>query len=66
MAVKIDLEKTYDRMRLEFIDASFQVAGIPNSLMNVIMSAIANSTIHVLWNEVPIQKFRSVRRMAWT
>ncbi|KAK5811979.1 hypothetical protein PVK06_027373 [Gossypium arboreum] len=45
MAIKIDLEKAYDRVRWDFIDASFQAAGIPDFLRNVIMSSISNSTM---------------------
>lgn len=32
MAIKIDLEKAYDRVRWEFIDASLKAAGIPDFL----------------------------------
>lgn len=45
MVIKIDLEKAYDRVRWDFIDAFLQVAGIPNYLSNVIISAISNSTM---------------------
>ncbi|MBA0602746.1 hypothetical protein Gorai_002916 [Gossypium raimondii] len=37
------------------------VAGIPNMLINVIMSVITNSTMKVLWNGAPTQKFKLVR-----
>ncbi|KAH1131016.1 hypothetical protein J1N35_002394 [Gossypium stocksii] len=61
MAIKIDLEKAYDRVSWEFIEASFQAAGIPGYLNNVIMSAISNATLQVLWNGVPLSKFRPAR-----
>lgn len=61
MAIKIDLEKAYDRVRWDFIDASLQATCIPNFIRNVIMSAISSSTMQVLWNEIPTPKFRLVR-----
>lgn len=50
MVVKIDLEKTYDKVRWEFIGASLQITCIPDMLINVIMSAITSFTMQVLWN----------------
>ncbi|KAK5811558.1 hypothetical protein PVK06_026904 [Gossypium arboreum] len=53
MAIKLDLEKAYDRVSWEFIDASLSAAGIPILLRKVIMSAISSSTMQILWNGVP-------------
>lgn len=61
MAIKIDLEKAYDRVRWEFIDASLKVAGILNFLRTIIISAISSSTLQVLWNGFPSQKFKPAR-----
>ncbi|KAA3453866.1 reverse transcriptase [Gossypium australe] len=61
MAVKLDLEKAYDRVSWDFINASLIAAGIPLFLRNVIMSAIYSSTMQVLWNGVPTQKFKPNR-----
>ncbi|KAK5803081.1 hypothetical protein PVK06_030722 [Gossypium arboreum] len=61
MAIKIDLEKAYDRVRWDFVEASLQVATMLNFLIQVIMSIISTSTILVLWNEVPTDKFKPVR-----
>ncbi|KAH1038645.1 hypothetical protein J1N35_040388 [Gossypium stocksii] len=61
MAIKIDLKKSYDRVRWDFINISLQAAGIPSYLSNVIISDISNSTMQVLWNGVPMAKFRPVR-----
>ncbi|KAA3480419.1 LINE-1 reverse transcriptase isogeny [Gossypium australe] len=52
MTIKIDLEKEYDRVRWDFIDASLKAASIPDFLRNVIMSAITSQ-----WS--PIWLFRS-------
>lgn len=61
MAVKIDLEKAYDRVRWDFINKSIQATRIPDYLWKVIMSAIAMTTMQVLWNGIPIEKFRPTR-----
>ncbi|KAH1097488.1 hypothetical protein J1N35_014409 [Gossypium stocksii] len=61
MAIKIDLERAYDRVYWEFIDTSFRATGIPYFLCNVIMSAISSSTMQVLWNGVPTSKFSPAR-----
>ncbi|KAA3463577.1 LINE-1 reverse transcriptase isogeny [Gossypium australe] len=61
MAIKLDLEKAYDRVSWEFINTSLTAAGIPLFLRNVIMSAISSSTMQILWNGVPTQKFKPNR-----
>lgn len=61
MTLKIDLKKAYDRIRWDFINASFQAASIPNYLWNVIMSFIPTSTIQLMWNGVPLSKFKTAR-----
>ncbi|KAA3474645.1 reverse transcriptase [Gossypium australe] len=61
MAIKLDLEKAYDRVNWEFINVSLIAAGIPLFLRNVIMSAISSSTMQVLWNGVTTQKFKPNR-----
>ncbi|KAA3479930.1 Retrovirus-related Pol polyprotein LINE-1 [Gossypium australe] len=49
MVVKIDLEKAYDRVRWDFVEASLNATGIPSHL------------VKVLWNGEPTQKFRPVK-----
>ncbi|KAA3487383.1 LINE-1 reverse transcriptase isogeny [Gossypium australe] len=61
MAIKIDLEKAYDRVSWEFIEASLRAAGIPNYINNVITSSTSNSAMQVMWNGVPLSKFRPIR-----
>ncbi|KAK5793328.1 hypothetical protein PVK06_034471 [Gossypium arboreum] len=61
MTIKINLEKAYDQVRWDFIDASLQATSILNYLRKVIISTISISTIQVLWNGVPMAKFRPAR-----
>lgn len=57
---EIDLEKAYDKVSWEFIDASLKAAGIPDFLCNVIMSVISGSSIQVLWNWTLTEKFCTI------
>lgn len=61
MAIKIDFEKAYGRVRWDFIKVSLKAAGIPEYLGNLTMSAISNSTMQVLWNRVSLSKFRPAK-----
>ncbi|MBA0778213.1 hypothetical protein Gotri_006107, partial [Gossypium trilobum] len=49
------------QVRWDFISASLKVAVIPDYLQNVIMSSISNSTMQVMWNGVPLSKFRPAK-----
>lgn len=55
MAIEIDLEKAYDRVRWDFVKASLNAASILSHLVKVIMNAISLSSIQVLWNGEPTQ-----------
>ncbi|KAA3485757.1 reverse transcriptase [Gossypium australe] len=61
MAIKLDLEKAYDRISWEFIHLSLVATGIPEGLRKVIMNAISSSTMQILWNGVPSRSFKPVR-----
>ncbi|KAK5785254.1 hypothetical protein PVK06_039821 [Gossypium arboreum] len=61
MEIKIDLEKAYDRVRWDFVEAFLNAACIPSYLIKVIMNAISLTTMQVLWNGEPTQKFRFYR-----
>lgn len=42
MAIKMDLEKAYDRLKLSFIFETLQLAGFPSPLINIIMECISS------------------------
>lgn len=48
MAIKVDLEKAYDRICWDFIKDSLKDVGFPISLVNVIMHCITTKSMQVL------------------
>ena len=50
MAVKIDLEKTYDRINWEFDVNFLKEVGIPESLILLIQECISYPSMQLLWN----------------
>ena len=61
MAVKIDLEKAYDRLNWDFILDTLQDIGIPNRLINVIMKCFTSTKMLVSWNGDLSEEFRPTR-----
>ncbi|KAA3460795.1 reverse transcriptase [Gossypium australe] len=61
MAIKLDLEKAYDRVSWRFIEVSLEAAGVPEKIRKVIMNAISSSTMQILWNGVPSRSFKLIR-----
>lgn len=57
MAIKVDLEKAYDRLRWDFIKETLVDAGIPEHIMRLIMQCITTSSLQVLWNGEPSSTF---------
>lgn len=65
MALKIDMEKAYDRLRWDFIRDSLIDAKIPSILIRVIMQCVTSSSLQVLWNGGFTEEFtpsRSIRQ----
>ena len=50
MAIKVDLEKAYDRLNWDFIHNTLQETGLPNDMIQIIMKCITSVTMKVLWN----------------
>lgn len=59
--IKINLEKAYDRVIWDFINASLKATSIPDYLRNIILPSITNSTMQIMWNGVRLLKFKPVR-----
>lgn len=50
MAIKVDLEKDYDRLQWDFISNTLSEAKLPSNLVTLIMKCIESTSINVLWN----------------
>ena len=50
MAIKVDLEKAYDRLDWGFILDTLMDVGIPGFLVNVIMKYLSSTSLQVSWN----------------
>jgi hypothetical protein len=57
VAIKIDLEKAYDRIEWQFIRDMLNLFKVPNFLSNIIMSCVSTSSISVLLNGGKLESF---------
>lgn len=57
MAIKVDLEKAYDRLRWCFIRDTLQQIGLPRDMVTLIMECITSTTMNVLWNGSMTEEF---------
>lgn len=61
MAIKVDLEKAFDRLRWDFIEHTLLEARIPHEIVSIIMKCITTPTMQVIWNGQPSQSFQPGR-----
>lgn len=61
MAIKIDFEKAYDRLRWSFIRHSLLELRIPQVMLEVIMHCICSTSLHILWNGEQTNSFKPTR-----
>lgn len=50
MAMKVDLEKAYDKLSWGFIKETVNFAGIPSDLVLLIIDYISSISFQVLWD----------------
>lgn len=50
MAIKIDLEKAYDRLNWIFIHEILMELSLPFDLVHLIMECITSNSMNILWN----------------
>lgn len=61
MAIKIDLEKAYDRLKWSFIKDTLVDVGIPEKIVNLVWHCISSSSMRVLWNGEALEEFSPSR-----
>ena len=61
MAIKIDLEKAYDRLDWNFIIDSLRDMGMNDHFLNIIWHCISSSSMDILWNGEPTEVFNPSR-----
>ncbi|XP_074299645.1 uncharacterized protein LOC141630789 [Silene latifolia] len=61
IAIKIDLEKAYDRLRWSFIRDTMKDMGFPGLLVDVVMECVTSTRMQVLWNGEPTKQFTPTR-----
>ena len=57
MAIKIDLEKAYDRVRWSFMLECLRELHIPNGIIDLIEWCISSSSMQILWNGSKTEHF---------
>ena len=65
MAIKIDLEKAYDRLRWPFIRETLLEARLPQLMVDVILNCISLTSFNILWHGEKTEPFlpsRGVRQ----
>ncbi|XP_061350094.1 uncharacterized protein LOC133295304 [Gastrolobium bilobum] len=61
MAIKVDLEKAYDRISWNFLQDTLYDVGLPENLIRLIMLCVSSCTMNVLWNGACTKEFRPTR-----
>ena len=57
MAIKVDLEKAYDRMEWCFLHKVLQAYHFPQNFIRVIMSCVTSTTVSILFNGGKLEAF---------
>ena len=63
MALKIDLEKAYDKLEWSFVRCMLKRFNFPNILIEIIMSCITTITTSILFNGGSLEPFEPTREI---
>ena len=61
LAFKVDLEKAYDSLSWEFLDAAIRDFGLPSNICDLIMTCVKSSSLSILWNGARLDSFSPTR-----
>nr|KYP48048.1 LINE-1 reverse transcriptase isogeny [Cajanus cajan] len=61
MAIKIDLEKAYDRLKWNFVKDTLQDIGLPQIFVNLIWASILSPRLRMVWNGEALEEFTPSR-----
>ena len=61
MAIKVDLEKAYDRLRWDFIHDTLKDVGLPKEFIRITMECITTARMQILWEWEITEEFTPSR-----
>ncbi|XP_028752652.1 uncharacterized protein LOC114712303 [Neltuma alba] len=61
IAIKVDMEKAYDRLDWNFLEFTMKSLGLSDNFVDIIMKCISTASMRVLWNGVAIESFQPSR-----
>lgn len=63
VAIKLDLEKAYDRIRLEFLEDTLVKVGFGEHFRSLILNCVSSATMRILFNGEKTDVFAPARRI---
>lgn len=63
MAIKVDLEKAYDRLRWDLIEETLFDVGLPDKFVRAVMLCVTTCSMRVVWNGARSEKFTPSREI---
>ncbi|XP_061373781.1 uncharacterized protein LOC133316100 [Gastrolobium bilobum] len=61
MAIKLDLEKAYDRVSWSFLEETLHLTGMSKKLVDLIMTCVSSPSMNILWNGTQTDYFSPSR-----